>query len=425
MSYLNGHIGNFYDFNKAYIGETSYLPTIYIAIAIWNIPALLLGLIDPEKIQTWITQFPSAQISQFDYAVLVGWYKCMLLFLAGVTAYYLKKINSMALSTKTSKSDLIFITSPITIFSVFVFSGYDILSVAFCMIAFYYHLKNNLLKFSLFFSLAITCKFFAILLFTPLLLLNEKRFFYLLKYSIIAISLIIFYILIYKNNLSFIESIFHVVKQKILSSNIHLLKMISLIAYIYICINAYLYKKNSFNEFLKKSLYVSYFSYFLLFIAFKWHPQWLIILMPFAALSYNYINNQKKYLAFEVVGFFSYVLLFTNLWKNNIDQKMMLQGPLSFMIPTTHQLIANIFPAEKLRFVAILLMYAYLIYPLFDLAIKPKIRQVINKKYIYARYACIYLFLILSFMTLLPAQNKIHLENLNENISLKCIYNHC
>ena len=43
-AYLQGHITDFYEYNKLYLGGNDYLPTLYLIFALWNIPLHLLGL---------------------------------------------------------------------------------------------------------------------------------------------------------------------------------------------------------------------------------------------------------------------------------------------------------------------------------------------------------------------------------------------
>lgn len=43
-AYLNGHITDFYDYNKPLVDGNDYLPIIYAIFAIWNLPLKLFGL---------------------------------------------------------------------------------------------------------------------------------------------------------------------------------------------------------------------------------------------------------------------------------------------------------------------------------------------------------------------------------------------
>lgn len=122
---------------------------------------------------------------------------------------------------------IIFITSPIAIFAVFIFGQYDIISVFFTMLGYYYYVKNDYLKFSIFFSLAISIKFFPLLIFVPLLLLVEKRLLQILKYGIISVSATILQILMYLHNTAFRERIFSLASGKISSSAVYYLTSIN------------------------------------------------------------------------------------------------------------------------------------------------------------------------------------------------------
>jgi hypothetical protein len=52
---LNGHITDFYDYNKPLVDGNDYLPLMYIIFAIWNLPLKILGLThDVETYGIWL-----------------------------------------------------------------------------------------------------------------------------------------------------------------------------------------------------------------------------------------------------------------------------------------------------------------------------------------------------------------------------------
>src|SRR6185503_5459067 len=206
-AYLNGHIADFYAYNNKILpGWEYYLPLIYILFAIWNTPLRLLGLTHDV-----------ARIGISLSLVELAWTKLLIVIFYFATAYIIFLI-AKSISGRPQKAKyvaVIFATSPIAIFGAFIMGEYDIISVFFTMLGFYFYVKHDYLKFSLFFSLAISFKMFPFVIFIPLLLLVEKRILHLLKYGVIAVAATLLQIVIYYNNAAFRSSFFSVASGRI------------------------------------------------------------------------------------------------------------------------------------------------------------------------------------------------------------------
>jgi Gpi18-like mannosyltransferase len=187
-AYLNGHITDFYDYNKPLVDGNDYLPIIYAIFAIWNLPLKLFGL----------THNVAATGVMLSIPELI-WTKLLLVIFYFASAFVIYKISKQITNNVDNSKivSIIFATSPIAIFAVFIFGQYDIIGVFFTMLGFYYYVKNDYLKFSIFFSFAISLKFFPLLIFIPLILLVEKRILHILKYGIISLSATILQIITY------------------------------------------------------------------------------------------------------------------------------------------------------------------------------------------------------------------------------------
>lgn len=205
-AYLNGHFSDFYDYNANYVGRNDYLPLIYIIFAIWNIPLKIFGLMHDV-----------ASIGIPINAIELLWTKFLLVIFFSATIFVIYKIGKV-ISSESQKAKyiaIIFATSPIAIFSVFIFGGYDIIGILFTMIGFYYYIQKKYYKFCIAFSLAISIKFFPLIIFIPLLLLAEKRIIHIIKYGAIAISATLLQIAFYFNDVSFRNSYFQLAEGKI------------------------------------------------------------------------------------------------------------------------------------------------------------------------------------------------------------------
>ena len=346
---LNGHILDFYDYNKAIEGENSYLPILYIVFAIWNLPIYCLGL----------TSDLSNGPMFLNTAELV-WSKLLLaLFFAG-TIFLLNKCSELLSNNKPDKNasihSALFATSPIAIFAVFIFSQYDIIGCFFTILALYYYIKKNLIAFAWLFSIAIGFKFFALVIYLPLLLFAEKRFQGLLKLLLIGALITFLQFLIYWHSQAFQIGIFAVPYNKTGGLNFfsHALSNLNtyyLLAYLFLCGYAYMSKYKDDDDFYKHAVFIPIIAYGLMFASISWNPQWLIIIMPFFSLSYKYINNKKLFYIVETIGMLSFTWISVNLFVNNVDASMLCKGVLSSLFEPISLRISDLMLPKYLLYI--------------------------------------------------------------------------
>jgi Gpi18-like mannosyltransferase len=155
---------------------------------------------------------------QSPTAIEIAWWKTLLaLFYIG-SAIVIHKIAGLIESPYKTKSSLVstlFATSPFVIFSVFIFSGYDVISVFFTLLGFYYYLKKDIKRFIFFFAIAISCKYFATILFFPLILMIEKRPIHITKYLILGSLAVALGLCFYWRSEIFRQEIFNLMLLKI------------------------------------------------------------------------------------------------------------------------------------------------------------------------------------------------------------------
>lgn len=436
FSYLTGHIDDFYDYNNQIIGKVPYLPTIYSLIAIWMFPLKLFNIINLNDFQNWLMNEPAKNLYGNDYSIILIWYKSLLTFFSVLTYLNLKKISKL-IPGNTLNNGAIFASSPFFLFIVFIFSGYDIFSVYFTTLGFYYYLKNDLKKFALFFSIAISCKFFALVIFIPLLLLKEKKLLKLAEYFLIAISLCLTYYLYYKNNTTFLENALYVVKDKTGIAKLDYYKLLLISSYSLMCIYCYKFISSNNNEVIKVSIFTSYVAYCFIFIGTPFHPNWLLIIIPFSSMIYSYVYKYKKLLAIEFLGYFSYIVLVANIWKDNVDQKMISQGPMNFI--TGHDLyfrvsdLLNMHSLDAygvhLKAIFLIFFYIYLLYPIFLFTNEVQAERG-REKYLFTRHIYTLIFIIPCITTLIINWIPTSIENY-ANIkeiyaqSIRCLYQMC
>lgn len=318
FAYLNGHILDFYDYNVQYMSGNNYLPSTYILFAIWNIPIKLLGLV----------AVPTMTVS----IGVIMWYKLLPTLFYLFSGYWIYKIGmEMGLEYKKSKlCAYAFLTTPIAFFSQFIFGQYDIFTVFFVLIGLYYYVKKANYKFILFFGLAITFKYFALLIFIPLLLLCEKNILKLIRSLICVMLPYIIEVGFYIMSQAFRTGVFGfgAIKYILIASiNIGFAQVsIFIIGWIVLCACAFFKETESDKETIKWALYFSNIVTFLLFGLTMWHPQWLLFAVPFWVLS-TFINKKSDiFLLIDILLMLLFIVFTINFWQNGVDQSLINYG---------------------------------------------------------------------------------------------------
>jgi Gpi18-like mannosyltransferase len=265
--------------------------------------------------------------------VELAWTKLLIAVFYFATAYIIFLI-AKSISGQSQKSKyiaIIFATSPIAIFAAFIFGQYDIIGVFFTMVGLYFYSRHDYFRFSLFFSLAISLKMFPLVIFIPLLLLVEKRIVHIIKYGAVALAATFLQILMYYQSTAFRNDFFSVASGRIsflaelnlspVNSSPYLIIVITMI-----CIYAYTKEVDLESEQYKTAVNISLLSYAVLFSTVFWHPQWLLMIVPFFALSYLFVKDASKSYLLDIAGMFAFIYIVVNQWENNVDVRMLSNG---------------------------------------------------------------------------------------------------
>jgi hypothetical protein len=356
------------------LGGNDYLPTLYVIFSIWNIP---IHFLDLTSLQT-LNNFQWDLATPFE----ITWWKILLAFFYVGSIILIYKIANLIESPYKIKPSLIstiFATSPFVIFSVFIFSGYDVISMFFTLLGFYYYLKHDIKRFILFFAIAISCKYFAAILFFPLILMIEKRPLHIAKLLALGSLAVVLGLCFYWKSEIFREEIFNPLLLKIkdnalrnsilsdqLRLTISLVRLSFLALYIAACVHIFFKKFKSKTEWQKYAIFMSLFSYALMFLIVKWHPQWSIIAIPFISLSYLFIKNKRLLSIFEIIAMFSFVWAVVLIWKLNVDVTMMAHSVLKNILPQVLIINADLVPGRmsKWKYLLYLVFNFYLFLPL-------------------------------------------------------------
>ena len=353
---FSGHFFDFYSFNsihaydEVYRGKNDYLPIIYLMFAIWDFPLHILGLTSNlQDTNTLSTTF-----------IEVAWSKLLPALFFFLSVFEVSKISRFLMPANHNNRipHLLFATSPIAIFIVFIFSQYDIFGLFFVLLGVKYLLKKKYPVFLLFFSLAISFKYYAIGIFLPFILMVEKNIFKLGLYFICGLFFSLAQIFLFWQDYIFQQSFFSLAMSKIgggLTHNHFFQSRALYILFVFFGLLVYLYLKNykmlPTKIFQRDIIFIPIVFFGLLFLFVSPHPQWFISLMPFFALSLIFTKKYKLFLIFDLIGFIAFIWICVNRWPGNLDFTMLNFGIFS---QQPHFLASSLMPKLLLPFFTLL-----------------------------------------------------------------------
>jgi len=323
ISYLNGHILDFYSYNlQLGLGDV-YMPSTYILFAIWNIPIRVLG---------WIIE-PTMDVERKVWL----WYKLLptLFYLASGFLIYKILCQIKANQAQAKLGAFLFLSTPISFFSQFIFGQYDSFMVFFTLLGIYYWLKDDLLKFSLFFGVAITFKYTALLVFFPLLLLREKRYGKIILSCVEAAALFVIETAIYLPTGGYqcvtdFGAVGYVTNTSIQATYFSI--AIIIVLWILICGYAYFQDCADRESLYKWGVYLSSMVCFLMFGLCQWHPQWVMFAVPFLVLGMVFHEKGDVFLLLDFLLMAAFVWVTVTMWPNHVDQDLLRRGILGRFI---------------------------------------------------------------------------------------------
>jgi Glycosyltransferase family 87 len=318
LNYLFGNPLEFYENCKKIQGHgnfppANYPPTIFAIFAIWLYPFKFFGLIK----------------SPFYFSpYLVYWLKLLtsLLYIAtGVIFYQVTQIYQ-----KNEKWGMyatwLWLTSPIAVFSQFIFSQYDIFYVFLTLFGFLCFLKKQNYFASFLFGLAITFKYFPFFVFVPLLLFFEKKIIRLILCGLIFSIPTGIIQALYIHSPAYISGVlgFSVIARVFSAGLIYNGQKIYYIFAIFSILAGIAYYLDNSHKYKQIAGYIFLFSCIFPFLFMLWHPQWLIFITPAIALTTALSNKAKisKFLIFDLCAMFFFIGYTVLAFQDNVDLEM-------------------------------------------------------------------------------------------------------
>lgn len=317
------HFTDFYQASYEQSGGywANYLPSTFVAYAIWNLPLYLTGHV-PEAILT-------------NSFINIMWYKLLPVILYFITAQLMYRIGKeMGFGEKKSLlCKFAFLVFPMGVFSQFIFSQYDIFTVFFMVLGFYLFLKWKMWQFALAFGMAATFKYHAVLYFLALLLLKEKKIRNLIRYTVLMALPLAVEILPNLGSEAFRRNVFgfgaleYVQKPFALGffSGINLLAAVAA----FVLVWAYQRKAETKGELESWAVFFCVAVSFAIFGFSTWNPQWILLMVPFLVLNIMISGNGN--LLLMVTNIFM-LAMYIFCSQSMVDERVLNSGILKYIL---------------------------------------------------------------------------------------------
>lgn len=320
LNYLFGNPLSFYENCKKIQGGgemamANYPPSIYIIFAAWLSPFKLLGLIKSPA---------------YFYFYFVYWLKVLTSLTYVATGVVFYKVTQRYCDDKTWGKYVtwLWLTTPLALFSQFIFSQYDIFYVFLTLIGFLFFLDRRLYLASFMFSLAITFKYFPFFVFFPLLLFFEKKVIKLFVCTLIFLVPSFLIHGLYGHSPAYIEGVlgFSVVG-RVFYTFLDVGVKIYYIFAIFTILSGIAYLLESTKKNYKEmAAYFFLFGAIYPFLFMLWHPQWLIFVTPAIVLTTVISVGRERMtrlLYFDLIAMFFFIAYASLAFRGNVDVSML------------------------------------------------------------------------------------------------------
>ncbi len=276
---FQGKPWEFYNYN--YSGHptnnsANYDFTVYLIFAVWDFP-----LWAAERL---------LQIDATENIFCLMWAKLQLLLAILLTAKMLMALGKELKMSKNTRLWLAFVwlSSVLLCTSTLIMSQYDIFTVFFMLCGFNAYLKGNNKKFLLFFAMAVSCKYFALLVFLPLLLLRYKNVFRIFACVLSSLSISMFWKILFAAFTNRVEGVALIdsllpkfyswnINAGLYSASVFVMSMMAL------CIWAYAKEKDEENI-AQNAVFAASAAMIAFAAESPLHPYWVVLATPFLSL---------------------------------------------------------------------------------------------------------------------------------------------
>ena len=358
---LGGNLLEFYSVNRPIMVGNEYPILLYLVFALWMSPLFLTNLATPAaefaKMNLNLAELIWAKIG------LVG-----LLLLVGFLTAAIARDHFQHLTRDSDKAAIWrVLLSPFALFAVVAMGQYDVIGLTLALLGLRAWLDGKTRNFLIFFALAVSFKYFAILIFVPLVLMGTNRIRTIVVQCLAVVSPLAIQYILYFEDVGFRNGVVGRFLRFFASDAPGIMSLL-VVAIVGLGLVAYALKSNSVHTTLTgrntRVLYAILWVLTLSFLAVPWNPQWLLYLVPFWAILQGHLRWGALLLVTEAIGFVGLVWMTVHVWSNNLDETMALRSPLSGEYATRYVKLSELLPPEFLM-VGIILLYLCFVVPLF------------------------------------------------------------
>ena len=309
-------------FREFYNGAAwSYGPPIYLIYALWSVPVWLVGFVGGFEVN-------------LEAIPVLLWYKAMLALFALWSVYLVGKLAEELYADKKREIQLQYVASFLFVFPVFAIAQCDIIGLCFVLLALYYYMKEQNLHFLVAIAVATTMKYFALLVFLPLLLFRFRkigRFIAALAVGMLFLALNTLVVQRSDAVASLTDNPEYYVNEHIrrlaeVKIDIGSYKEIGLLGFFFLalCIVAYVLPNQDTEKNKKYAIWLAFSGYLCFFLFYGCNFYWYILLAPFLIL-----------LAYTKPGLTKLCLLLETLYGGTVALDCMNKQPWVFLGPET------------------------------------------------------------------------------------------
>ena len=338
-----------------------YFPLIYWIFYLWGIPLQL--------ISSRTHSDPMAFIIGLEIDPLFFLYhKLLLVIIFFVSIYLTFKISKILKFDQPKLPAIIFAFSPFSFFVIFIYSGYDIFSLFFILLAIFLFLKKKIFWSFFAFSISLSFKFFSIVVALSLLALLKDKLVKKFGFGLLLMSFLVFQFILFCNDPNFIDSITYNLKRHSSNNNISfnpsLFAAAGFIFWLFL-LQFSLKVKNLFNG--KNIIFIPYIAILFLYFYSPIAPPWIILCLPFIYLVVVKNKHEKLFLLLEIIFFIIFCILISNVWIRNIDLSIGNYGIYNFLHNPSFlykDFYVDLKNNNLLFFIGFCLLYLFLVMPL-------------------------------------------------------------
>ena len=326
LEFYNNTLTRVYGYD--YSNAAHYNIAVYLLYAVWELP--LYGL---EKLTGMA--FSDVTLALWCKAIGVAAYLGCGFLMGKLAAAFGCEENACAWAP------LAFWLNPIAFFTVGIMGQYDSLCLFFVLLALFLYKQKRLWAFSLVMGAGMVCKFFPLFLLLPLLLLVEKRPLRVLGYTAASFWLYLPTALLFHGRTGDASYFNGLMTDRLFAQQFPGGVMGASyigIAMAVLCLVAWLYTPRDEDSFSAAVLYIGLAVFGVLFLFVLWHPQWLLLLVPFVVLTTLRQKSGAPLLLADAVLATGFILITLSMWPLALEGDMLDFGVLWYALGTPYSL---------------------------------------------------------------------------------------